>query len=95
MNLRINVLKLLRFYHFSTMMLPFEIMVGFCMMGRKKNFVDAITSFMKFIIAVMLMVHFVACIWISIGKSHDGLPEEERASWISDPSSDFVDMKWH
>ena len=92
---RVNLVKLLRFYHFSAMLEPIAAFIAFCMRGHKSNFIDAITSFFTFIIGVCLMVHFVACCWISIGKSHDNLPVEERASWISDPNSDFVDMKWY
>jgi len=96
-NLRVNVLKLLRLYYLSTMMLPFELLVKFCMetLLYKSNLISAVIGFMKFIISVMLMVHFAACAWISIGKSHDDLPTEDRASWISDPESDFVDMEWY
>lgn len=66
-NLKINVLKFLRLYHFKEMFYPIEIFCRYVFSKQAAYFREALISLIKFFMTVLLLAHLTACLWITVG----------------------------
>lgn len=87
----INFLKYLRMWHYFTMMFPVKALLILLNPNSNSKKIKNIFDFMVLILTILLLAHFMACIWIFLGKQDNELPAEERQSWALHPDSDFID----
>jgi Ion transport protein len=65
-------------------------------MPNAKQFqLDGWINLVSFVVAFMLLTHFVASMFIFIGHLDINSPEEDRMSWLSVPGNQFEDQSWH
>ena len=98
-----NMMKFLRVYHFTNMFTPFHILIELMMYDSDTKKIQNIQQFTMLITSVVLLAHFFACGWITIGRIdcasvnlelnttlYSCNPNLDRCqSWVCKPDSEF------
>ena len=86
--------KFLRLVRFSAMFNPFKRVIGAIMrcFGKSSFQINDVFDLIVIFMAVVMIAHMSACVWIYLGHIEDYLPEEERHTWRfnQDFGSDFA-----
>lgn len=91
----INSLKFLRLYHVKEMYYPVEILFEYIFNNKRVYFRNALIDFIKFLLTILMLAHFLACLMCFVGKLDRYLGYEDPETWLEKADTQFTDTPWH
>ena len=85
------ILKLLRLSHLSLVIMPFRSVVNTCFSNRGKLFNAALISAFQTCCYIVILLHYLGCLWIFIGSEYFLDFEKGATPWTLD-NDDFKNM---
>jgi hypothetical protein len=84
----INLVTMLRFWHFSTLLKPIsDCMRATCLREFTEYRTKNIVRFMKLTLFMIPLSHLCACMWIYVGYLDSMKKDEDKKSWLIRPNN--------
>ena len=77
------------------MYFPVEVLIRRLYQKEHKYFREAIVTFVKFLLTILMLAHFIACLWCFIGKYDAYFTEDRRDTWLVAEGNGFTEKTWH